>query len=137
MSIVLDASMAIAWAVPEQQTEISREVLSRVGAEGAFVPSLWKLEVANVLRNLVRRNRCDEKFASASLDLLARLQITIDQETDVHAWGRTRELAIKFDLTIYDAAYLELALRREGTLATLDRALADAARRATLNVIHQ
>jgi predicted nucleic acid-binding protein len=127
--------MAIAWAVPEQQTEVSKAVLGRVGNEGAFVPSLWKLEVANVLRNMVRRKQCDEKFASDSLGLLTRLQITIDQETDARAWGETRELAVKFDLTIYDAAYLELALRRKAVLATLDMKLAVATRRAGLEVL--
>jgi len=137
VSIVVDASMAIAWLFPEQQTASSRSALQRVAAEGAYAPSLWKLEVANVLRISVRRKQCDEAFASSSLDLLARLQVNIDQETDAHAWGRTRKLAGDFDLTIYDAAYLELALRREGVLATLDGKLALAARRAGLETMSE
>lgn len=137
MSLVVDASMAIAWLFPEQQTEVSRAALKRVASEGAFAPSLWKLEVANVLRISVRRKQCDEAFSASSLDLLSRLQVTIDQETDDHAWGQTRKLAADYDLTIYDAAYLELALRRDCVLATLDGKLALAARRAGLETMSE
>src|SRR5690349_8874440 len=107
--------MAVAWVIPEQQTATSREVLRRAPKEGACAPSIWKLEVANALWGLIRRKQCDEKFATQSLEILARLAVTTDQETDLHAWGRTRALASEFDLTVYDASYLELALRRAST----------------------
>ncbi len=60
MSVVLDASMAIAWLFDDERTAAAYAVMRRVVAEGAVVPTLWRLEVANVLRNAVRRGRCDE-----------------------------------------------------------------------------
>jgi hypothetical protein len=59
MSLVLDASMTIAWLFDDERTPAAHAVMRRVVAEGAIVPSLWRLEVANVLRNAVRRGRCD------------------------------------------------------------------------------
>jgi predicted nucleic acid-binding protein len=137
VTLVIDASVALAWVFEDEKSSVADEVLRRVVAEGAYAPSLWRLEIANVLWTSVRRKRCDESYATRSLDHLERLQITIDQETDSHAWGRTRALSTEFDISVYDAAYLELAMRRQGTLVTLDRALATAARRAALDVIHE
>ena len=110
-------------------------MLRRVAAEGALVPAIWRLEVANVLRNAVRRGRCDEGYATRSLRRLGRLRIAVDAETDGQAWGATRELSIEHDLTVYDAAYLELAIRRGQALATRDVAPLRAARRVALDVL--
>ncbi len=106
-----------------------------VAREGAVVPSLWRLEVANVLRNAVRRGRCDEAYASRSLARLGRLLITTDEETDDHAWGETRSLSREENLTLYDAAYLELAKRKSACLASCDAALLAAAARRNLAVL--
>ena len=100
MSIVLDTSMTIAWLFEGERTEGALSALRRIAAQGGLVPSLWRLEVANVLRNAVRRGRCDEAFVSRALDRLARLPITIDSETDHHAWAATRDLAREEDLTL-------------------------------------
>lgn len=135
MTIVVDASIAIAWLYPEQYPNAVKDAFSLVTRGGGVVPSLWKLEVANVLRNAVRRKQCDERFATLSLRDLSRLAIVVDEETDLYAWTDTRALSAKYDLTVYDAAYLELALRRELALATCDRELAKAARRAGAQVI--
>lgn len=125
--MVLDASMAIAWMFDDERTDATAGALRRVVAEGALVPSLWRLEVANVLRNAVRRGRCDEQYADRSLDRLERYPITIDDETNAHAWGATLTLAREAGLTLYDAAYLELAMRSGLELASCDRALIAAA----------
>ncbi len=66
---------------------------------------------------------------------LGKLQIVIDNETDANAWGRTRELSSEYDLTVYDAAYLELALRRKLPLASCDKVLIKAAKRARVDVL--
>lgn len=100
--------MTAAWLFADERAEASRAVLRRVAAEGALVPSLWRLEVANVLRNAVRRGRCDADYADRCLARLGRLRITVDSETDERAWGETRRLALAHNLTLYDAAYLEL-----------------------------
>src|SRR3546814_16804680 len=107
-------------ALFRSQTDGAQAALRRVGAEGSIVPSLWRPEVANVLRNAVRKRRCDEAYVDASLTRLDRLSVTIDHETDEHAWGATRALSREEGLTPYDAAYLELALRTEASLASGD-----------------
>jgi predicted nucleic acid-binding protein len=135
MSVVLDASMAIAWFFDDERTPVSDNVLAQVAAEGAFVPSLWRLEVANMLRSAVRRDRCGEAYERDCLGRLARLRIVTDAETDAHAWARTRELAVKYVLTTYDAAYVELAARRRLPLATRDAAMAAAAKKLRLDVL--
>ncbi|HEY3888063.1 MAG TPA: type II toxin-antitoxin system VapC family toxin [Caulobacteraceae bacterium] len=135
MSLVLDASMTIAWLFDDENIEAAHGVMRRVATEGAIVPSLWRLEVANVLRNAVRRGRCDEAYADRSLQRLSRLAITPDSETDARAWQETRLLAREENLTLYDAAYLELALRSRRPLASCDVALVDAARRLGVEVL--
>jgi predicted nucleic acid-binding protein len=102
-------------------------VLERVTAHGAWVPGLWRLEVANVLEAGVRKGRGDAAFRDAALADLALLPIAIDPETNQHAWGATAHLASRHRLTLYDAAYLELAQRRRLPLATLDKELRTAA----------
>jgi predicted nucleic acid-binding protein len=135
MSLVIDASMTVAWLFSDERSAAPQAVLRRVAAEGALVPSLWRLEIANVLRNAVRRKRCDTGYATRCLQRLGRLQIIIDPETDAQAWGRTRQLSIEHDLTVYDAAYLELAVRRRRALASRDAALIKAGRKAGLDVL--
>jgi len=135
VTLVLDASMAVAWLFADERTERAHAVLRRVAAEGAAVPSLWRLEVANVLENAVRRGRCDRGHVDRSLAHLAQLLIATDEETDRHAWGATLELAREEQLTLYDAAYLELALRLRRPLATADAALAAAGSRRGVEVL--
>ena len=127
MSLVIDSSAALAWVYPDETTEPIRNVLELVIDSGAWVPALWKLEVANVLENGVRRGRTDSAFRDATLADLALLPISVDPETDRQAWSATLHLADRYRLTLYDAAYLELAQRRRLPLATLDDELRIAA----------
>jgi len=135
MSVVVDASMAIAWLFDDERTEAAHDVMRRVVADGAIVPSLWRLEVANVLHNAVRRGRCDEDYVDRSLERLGRLAIVTDDETDSRAWGATRILAREQGLTLYDAAYLELAIRKGRALASCDADLLAAAGRRSVDVL--
>ena len=98
-----------------------------VAEDGAVVPTLWRLEVANSLTVAARRGRIDADFRRAALADLALLDIRADPDTDTHAWTGTLQLADRFRLTVYDAAYLELAQRRALPLATLDEELLGAA----------
>ena len=134
MTLVVDASVAIAW-LDFEEGDRAEASLARVESEGAMVPSLWRLEIANVLRTAVRRKRIDEIFVAHSLARLERLDIVTDAETDSHAWGATRTLSRKYDLTLYDAAYLELAIRRKLPLASRDNELLAAARKAGVETI--
>jgi predicted nucleic acid-binding protein len=135
VSLVLDSSATLAWIYSDETTESIRSVFKSVADEGALVPALWRLEVANSLTAAVRRGRIDADFRRASLADLALLDITTDHHTDFHAWSETLSLADRFKLTIYDAAYLELAVRRSLPLATLDSELRTAAAASGLRLL--
>jgi len=128
MSLVLDSSITIAWAYNDETTPQVLGVFDRLIANGAWVPSLWRFEVANVLEMKVRGRRNDAVFRDNALTNLSLLPISIDQETDRQAWGATLRLAERHRLTLYDAVYLELALRRALPLATLETELRAAAK---------
>jgi predicted nucleic acid-binding protein len=134
MSLVLDSSATLAWIYSDEVTEGIRQLFDTV-ADSAFVPALWRLEVANSLTIAVRRGRIDAEFRRAALDDLALLDVTTDSYTDTHAWAETLQLADRFRLTMYDAAYLELAHRRGVPLATLDEDLSAAALALGLRVL--
>ena len=127
MSLVLDPSLALSWYFEDERTADADAVLDRVVEEGAVVPSLWRLEIANGLQMALRRKRINAGFRDNALAELAALAIAVDGETDTHAWSATLRLSDQFRLTVYDAAYLELARRRQLPLATRDQALRAAA----------
>ena len=127
MSLVLDSSAALAWIYGEERTSAIRKLLGLVIDEGAWVPSIWHLEIANILTVGIRRGRNDAAFRDASLQDLSLMWIRTDPETGGQAWGTTLRLAERHRLTLYDACYLEVALRRSLPLATLDSDLRTAA----------
>jgi predicted nucleic acid-binding protein len=127
VSLVLDSSAIVAWLYVDETTPAIRRVIELLAQNGAWVPSLWSLEVANVLEIGVRRGRHDSTFRDAMLADLSLLPISTDLETDKHAWHATLQFAHRHRLTLYDAAYLELAHRRRLPLATLDTDLRAAA----------
>jgi predicted nucleic acid-binding protein len=127
LSLVLDSSVTLAWAYSAETTAAVSDVLARVIEAGAWVPALWRLEVANLLEMGVRKGRTDAAFRDAALADLALLPISVDPETDRHSWGVIAKLAARHCLTPYGAAYLELARRRSLPLATLDHDLRAAA----------
>jgi predicted nucleic acid-binding protein len=125
--LALDRSATLAWIYADEVTEPIRNVFDLVCENGAWVPGLWKLEVANILEMGIRRGRHDAAFRDSTLADLALLPLNVDVETDRQAWGATLQLAERHRLTLYDAAYLELALRRGLPLASLDGELRAAA----------
>jgi predicted nucleic acid-binding protein len=135
VKIVLDASLTIAAFVQEERTEAAQAVMGNISLHGATAPSLWRLEVANVLRTLVVRGRASNDFADEVLRALSAFPIAIDPETDQRAWTETLLLSRDLGLTLYDAAYLELAIRQGAVLATLDKPLASAALRCGVEVL--
>ncbi|MDP2808951.1 MAG: type II toxin-antitoxin system VapC family toxin [Rhodocyclaceae bacterium] len=125
MSFVLDASASVGWCIDNQATEYSEAVGRALEVDSAFVPSLWQLEMANALRNACKRQVLDIAGAQGFLAKLDTLPIRIDS-----AQPKVSEilaLALRHDLTSYDAAYLDLALRLQLPIATQDAALREAA----------
>ncbi len=127
MSLVIDSSITLAWFFEDERSEAADAVLMQVTELGAVAPALWRLEVANALQIAIRRKRINAAFRDASLADLRALKVAIDLETDRQAWTTTLELAERWRLTLYDAAYLELAQRVGLPLATLDQELRSAA----------
>jgi len=131
---VIDSSIALTWCFEDEASPQTDELFERVRDDGAIVPGLWHLEIANVLLQAERRGRISRADVAQRLALIADLPISIDQETVPRAWRDILSLARSEGLTTYDASYLELALRRGLPLMTKDQELADAARRIGLAV---
>jgi predicted nucleic acid-binding protein len=127
MTFVLDASMAVSWYFDDEATPLTEAVLDQVAECGAVVPVLWRFEVANAFLSAVRRDRMTVRYRDEALSGLAQLPISVDADSGLYAWTTTLALSDRFSLTVYDAAYLELAQRRSLPLATLDLKLRDAA----------
>jgi len=135
-SFVVDASVAFAWIHPNQATDATNKLLSEV-EEGAVivVPPLWFSEVANSLLVLQRRKKLTLEERRVALETLLKLTLTVDEEPGKVAFGRTSEIAEQCNLTVYDATYLEVCLRRKLALATRDDGLAVAAKKAGVKLI--
>jgi len=137
VSLVLDSSVTLAWLYSDELAPGTQKVFDQVVTAGARVPSLWRLEVANSLQGGVRRGRISKEFRDAALTDLGLLNIKIDSDTDTFAWSTTLRLAERCSLTLYDAAYLELAQRLELPLATLDQELRAAGNALGLTLLGQ
>jgi predicted nucleic acid-binding protein len=126
-AFVLDGSVTMVWGFEDEADDYADAILDRMPNLQAYVPSLWSLEVANVLLVGERRRRTTPADTSRFLAILGTFPITVDEETVTQAWADTLHLARAHDLSAYDAAYLELAIRRGLPLATLDAKLKAAA----------
>ena len=132
---VIDSSIALTWCFEDEASPETDRLFERVRDNGAVVPSLWHLELSNVLLQAEKRGRIDAGDVAARLDLIADLPISVDQETTARAWREILALARAERLTTYDATYLELAARRGLPLLTKDEDLAQAAIRLGV-VVH-
>ncbi len=134
MPIVLDASVAIDWFLPDR-TEVSEIALHKVVREGAVVPALWRWEIQDVLRRLNLAGRLERSVELIRAEL-RELPITVDNELTT-LFGNEGAVAARYALKVYDAAYLELALRLDVSLATNDAALIAAAKAAKLRPLRR
>ena len=134
---VLDNTVAMAWCFTEEATEFTKTLLSRLSnlTDSAVVPALWLYEVANVVELAVRKGRIPGEKALAFLDSLADLPIEVENPSRTQVFVTVRTLAGQYQLTGYDAAYLELAIRHQLPLASLDKALSRAALAAGLSIV--
>ena len=134
--LVLDASMALSWLLPDEASTSTTAVQAQLlKAEGVWVAAHWRLEVANSLCMAERRKRLDAAGIAQAVALFTQLPVLVDPETNEHAGSETLSLARQHALSVYDAAYLELALRRGATLATLDGPLRTVAKKLGVPIL--
>jgi predicted nucleic acid-binding protein len=126
-SFVLDCSVAVAWFFEDEADAYAEGIEDALASATAVVPSLWPLEVGNALLMGERRKRTSEAKVTQFVALLRSLPIAVDEETTTRAWSEVLTIARGHQLSTYDAAYLELAMRRALPLATMDEKLKTAA----------
>ena len=127
--LVLDGSIVLSWFLPGECTDKVQTVRKRIeGGATAWVPSIWALEIANAFLVAERRKRISQADSAAALTLLRKLPIETDAETALRAGGDILALARQQQLSVYDAVYLELAMRLGIPLASVDGLLRTAGR---------
>ena len=126
-TLILDCSIAMAWCFEDEETEATNEIQDRLIIESAVVPSVWPLEVVNVLTISERKKRIESAKSQEFVELLFGLKIQLDILDSRQSFHRIPPLCRTHSLTSYDAAYLELALRTRLPLASLDSDLRRAA----------
>ena len=133
MNFVLDTSVTMRWCFGDgspSDREYARKVLDALEGTSAIVPVTWGLEVANVIARTETRGLWPKTRSEQFLEMLSHTDIKVDEDTYARALSDTLELARRHKLSAYDASYLELALRLEISLATLDENLLKAAKKA-------
>jgi len=136
--IVLDASMALSWLLPDEAAPSTRTVQGELQKAGrVWVASHWRLEVANALCMAERRKRLNAAGLAQAVALFTQLPVTVDPETHERASAETLALARQHGLTTYDAACLEIALRLGASLASLDSELRKTARKLGVALLPQ
>lgn len=135
MDFVLDASITLSWCFEDESTESSARILDHLERSTAFVPSIWNLEVGNILVNAGRKKRITKAKIAEFIELLEELNIQIDHETSARGFHEILALATEEKITTYDAAYLELAMRLGLPLATKDIQLQNAAKKIGVKIL--
>lgn len=132
MDLVIDVSSIVPLAFSDEDQEYSEAVVYELANNSGYVPSLFWFEVSNVLTvNITKRSRITKEQANYFSGRVEKLQLTT---AELPKQSALIELAIKYDLSAYDASYLELAVRVPRRLATLDEPLRKAARQAGVEV---
>lgn len=133
MPFVLDNSVVSGWYIEDQATDYTEAIAAKLETDRAIVPVLWQLEFANVLKTAFTRGKLDIENARQIADTICALPIEIDQNTP--GPRQLFELATRYNLSSYDAAYLELAIRHGLPIACQDGKLLDAAKLAGVGIV--
>jgi predicted nucleic acid-binding protein len=123
--VVVDASVAASWLLPDERDGRATDAALALKEADGLVPQLWHLEMRNLILMAIRRNRLVSEDGAERLSSLSQLPLETDVQPDLDA---AFELAVRYELTYYDALYLELACRRRAALATFGARLLEAAR---------
>ena len=132
---VLDCSVTISWLIPDERDDSTLKILEMLPEKGSIVPSIWPLEVGNVLLVAQRHKRIASEQRHSAIYALNQLPIKIDTLTSKNAFLETMELAELHNLTSYDASYLELAIRMNLPIATLDKKLIQVAKERKVSIL--
>lgn len=134
-TFIVDCSVAMSWLFKDEVTRQTVDLLNRLDAESALVPGLWFLELANVMALAERKGRIKPDESAEFIAQLSRLDLEIDADAPDRAFGHLLPLSRAHQLTSYDALYLDLALRRQLPLATLDEPLRKAAKKLKVKLL--
>ncbi len=135
MAIVVDASVSATWFLGDETSSFGKKILNRVADEGAYVPAIFRWEIANLLLTAERADRISADDVDAAIDALRDLPITLEEPGSRVFAGADIRFARFYNLTAYDAAYLSIATNGGLALATLDDPLARAARDLGITVL--
>jgi predicted nucleic acid-binding protein len=138
MNIVVDSSFIMSSVLPDEQSLELEKIYDMItnNSYKAYAASIFYLECENVLISSIKRNRINKAEYENYMQLVSLLPIEIDHfsssKESTYVVGR---IAVEYDLTSYDASYLELAFRIDGKIATLDKKLADSCRKANIGLL--
>jgi len=134
-SFVIDNSIVMSWCFRDETNQYADAVLDRLSESTAFVPSIWPLEVVNVLWVAERKKRLKEADSVRFITLLSQLPIIVEHEQLERRMKDVLSLARVNNLSSYDAAYLDLSMRKGFSLASLDSRLIKAAKKANVPIL--
>lgn len=134
-SLVVDNSVVMSWCFKDETNQYADAVLDRLCEATAFVPSIWPLEVVNVLLAAERKRRLSEADSVRFITLLSQLPIVVEHEQPERIMKDLLALARVNDLSSYDASYLDLSMRKGFPIATLDIRLIEAARKTDVPIL--
>ncbi len=132
---VIDNSVVMAWCFKDEANKYADAILDRLSEATAFVPSIWPLEVINVLLVAERRKRINEADSVRFTTLLSYLPIVVEYERAEQIMKDLLPLARINSLSSYDASYLDLAMRKGVAMATLDKRLIEAAKAVDVKIL--
>ena len=132
---VVDTSIVMAWCFKDENDDHADAILDLLQNSNTVVPSIWPLEITNVLLVAERKKRLKRKDGYRFLSLLAELPITVEQDSYQRMFGEIFALAHMYGLSSYDASYLDLAMRKGIPLATADKTLRNAAKKARIKLL--
>ena len=132
---VIDNSVVMAWCFEDEISPYADSILDSLENTTAIVPSIWPLEVGNVLLVAERKKRLSAAASNKFISLLSELPIIVDQEPPDRMIREIFSLARKYQLSTYDASYLDLAIKRELPIATLDDRLIAVAKKINVTII--
>ncbi len=134
-SFVIDNSVVMSWCFKDEKNNYSDQILDKLEFSTAIVPSIWPLEVGNVLLVAERKNRLIQADSIRFIALLTELPIVVEPESPGRMMNEIVNIARTYNLSTYDASYLDLAMRKGISIATLDKNLLKAAKQSKVSLV--